>query len=97
MLDINYKLRPLGELDIFDIENIPDDMRYRIIKQGKKYVDYDWKSIKASVYTSDSRDEFARIYRERRIALSALALSEVIEKNGELLCVITHGIWALCD
>ncbi len=97
MLSINYKLLPMADINIFDHENISQEMSYQAIKQGKKYLNFDWKSIKASVYTNELRDEFVRLYRDRRIALANLAFSEFITKSGELLPDIIDGIWAICE
>lgn len=97
MLISEYKMRPPGEIEIFSAEDIPDDLAFILIKDGKKYRENDWKSLKASMYNEENREAYLKIYKERRIALASLSCAEFAEKSQQFFEDIVDGIWCICE
>ncbi len=97
MLFSEYELWPQSELDLFELKEVPESLYNDVISAGKKYINNDWGVLTASMYTDAQSDDFINGYKERRIALSSLALAEYAEKNGRFMRDIIDGIWCICE
>lgn len=97
LLFTEYELWPQNELDLFTLKEVPENLYKEAVEYGKKYVNNDWGSLTASMYTDAQHGDFVRVYKERRIALSALSLAEYAEKNGRFMRDIIDGIWCICE
>lgn len=97
MLFNEYELWQKGELDLFDLEDIPESLYNEALAYGEKYINNDWGVLKASMYADKQTERYIEIYKERRTALAALSLAEHIERKGRFLNDITDGIWAICE
>ncbi len=68
-----------------------------IIKQGEKYLDYQWQVVKATDYLAYERDG-SRVIMEKPMndnatALSNLFFAELAEGDGRFLDQIINGVW----
>ena len=97
MLFTEYELWQKNELDIFDFNDIPEQVYNEAILEGTKYLDFDWGALTASKYMDKKTDSYLEIYKMRRIALSSLALAEHVERKGRFLTDIINGIWVICE
>lgn len=97
MLFTEYELWQKSELDLFDFNEIPEELYNEAIAEGNKYLDYDWGSLTASKYTDKQSDAYMEVYKARRTALASLALAEHIERKGRFLSDIINGIWVICE
>ncbi|NLZ81256.1 MAG: heparinase [Clostridiales bacterium] len=81
--------------------NIPLSHKTCLIKEGERYVNYDYPIITATSYMNflrtGNRVDFEDIYFKRRYALNALVLAECAENRGRFLDDIINGIFFLCE
>lgn len=73
----------------------------RLISQGEKQLEYQWKVIKATDYLeyerSGSRVIMEQPYNDNVNALAQLMIAELAEGKGRFMDQIVNGVWALCD
>jgi len=72
-----------------------------IIKEGERYLTYDWKVVKATDYLAfertGSRTAMENPFGSNNTALANLVLAELTEGKGRFLDQIINGVWQLCD
>ncbi len=75
--------------------------RPTIIKEGERYLQYDWKVVKATDYLAfertGSRTAMENPFGSNNTALANLVLAELVEGKGRFLDQIINGVWQLCD
>ena len=71
------------------------------IKEGEKYLDYEWKLVKATDYMefekSGSRTIMETPFGANSTALSALVLAELCEGQGRFINQIINGVWVFSE
>jgi len=71
------------------------------IEEGKKYLDYEWKVVKATDYLefekSGSRTIMEAPFGANSSALSALVLAELCEGQGRFIPQIINGVWVFSE
>lgn len=76
-------------------------LKEEIIKNGKKYLDYQWKVITASNYLeyerSGSRVAMEGPFNANNTALSYLVFAELAEGKGRFMDQIINGVWHDCE
>lgn len=97
MLFTEYELWQKGELNLFEIDNLPENLYKEAIFEGEKYLNNDWGTLTASMYTDMQKSAFIDVYRKRREALASLALAEHLERKGRFLTDIINGVWMICE
>ena len=97
MLFTEYELWQKGELNLFDFNNIPEELYKEAISEGERYLNNDWGVLAASMYTDMQKTAYIEVYRKRRESLAALALAEHIERKGRFLTDIINGVWIICE
>lgn len=79
-------------------DKLSGDFREVQISAGEKYLDYDWKTVKATDYLeferSGSRTVMESPFGANSSALSALVLAELAEGKGRFMDQIINGVWA---
>ncbi len=84
-----------------DYENLPEQLKTRILQEGERYLSYSYPCIKATDFMAfkrtGNRVNFEDIYFARRHALNSLVLAECIEYKGRFLDNIINGIFAVCE
>ena len=92
-------LPPAADRDFY--ENLPDDLKAGLIRQGEKYLNYSYPAIKAVDYMAfrrtGNRTDYETLYFSRRYALGILVTAECIEYKGRFLDDIINGIFAICE
>jgi len=82
-------------------ENIPEQLRLRLIAGGEKQLGENWPSIQATsfleFYRTGNKANYLNKNHERRNRLSALVLAECIEGKGRFIDDIVNGIWIICE
>jgi len=72
----------------------------RLIRQGEKYLDFEWHMIKATQYLAFERTGERQImevpFHENRVALNALMLAELAEGKGRFIDQMLNGVWQMC-
>lgn len=72
-----------------------------IIKEGERYLQYEWKVVKATDYLAfertGSRTAMENPFGSNNTALANLVLAELVEGKGRFLDQIINGVWQLCD
>ncbi|TKG94917.1 hypothetical protein EYV94_09370 [Puteibacter caeruleilacunae] len=80
---------------------IPQEKRDEYIKQGEKYLDYNWPAVPASTYLdfmrTGSREVMQIPYRERQSAFESLVMAELMEGKGRFIDQIINGVWVYCE
>lgn len=100
--------KPLSNLSIYPQikdrdgwDRIPHFYRTELIKEGERYLNYNYPTISATTYMNflrtGNRVNFEDIYFKRRYALNALVLAECVENEGRFLDDIINGIFFLCE
>ncbi len=81
--------------------NLPLSHTNDLIKEGERYLDFDYPVITATTYMNflktGNRVDFEDLYFRRRYALNALVLAECVENKGRFLDDIINGIFLLCE
>ncbi len=79
-------------------DKLSGDFRVVQISEGEKYLDYGWKTVKATDYLeferSGSRTIMESPFGANSSALSALVLAELAEGKGRFMDQIINGVWA---
>lgn len=97
MLFSEYELWPQDELDIFTLSGVPEVIYQAAVADGTKYLNHSWPALTAEMFTDYASHLYKKEAKKRRIALSALALSEYLEKKGRFMTDIINGIWVICE
>ncbi len=71
------------------------------IKEGEKYLNYEWRTVKATDYMefekSGSRTIMEAPFSANSTALSALVLAELSEGKGRFIDQIINGVWVFTE
>lgn len=82
-------------------EQLPETLRLSTIKEGEKYLGYDWPQIMPTMYLEFTRngDRTAvdQPNNQRRRALQALVMAELFEGEGRFLDDIINGVFLICE
>ncbi|MCI8535118.1 MAG: heparinase [Hungatella sp.] len=82
-------------------EKIPENYRVSLIKEGEKWLNYEFSPIYASDYMefcrTGNRSNYEDKQFERRIALDALVLAECAENQGRFLDSIINIMFLICE
>ncbi len=80
---------------------IPESERDTIIREAEQYLGFDYPILKASVYLdfvrNGNRTRYQAVYSERRDALAALLMGEILENKGRFVDDIMNGVWTICE
>ncbi len=72
-----------------------------IIKEGERYLTYDWRVVKATDYLAfertGSRTTMENPFGSNNTALANLVMAELTEGKGRFIDQIINGVWQLCD
>jgi len=75
--------------------------KQEIIETGVKYLNHEWKVVKATDYLeyerSGSRDIMQGPYGNNNTALARLLMAELAEGKGRFLDQIVNGVWEKCE
>ncbi|MBE5960704.1 MAG: heparinase [Lachnospiraceae bacterium] len=82
-------------------ENLSEDLKTQIIKEGERYLNYSYPSLPITVFMSflrtGNRVDFENIYFARRYAFNALVMAECVEYKGRFLDDIINGVFTICE
>lgn len=80
---------------------IPDSIRTQIIQEGQRLLDFEFKSIPATLtleyVRTGNRSRYEKASFEKRNALWALTLAESMEGKGRFTDKILDGVWSVCE
>lgn len=83
------------------IQGLPDSVKQRLVQSAERYLSFKWPNLPATIYLqfgeNGNRTNYEKIRRERRQALSALAIGELIENKKRFIPQLADGIWAICE
>ena len=89
----------IGEREAW--EGLPGDLKGAFIRAGEEALEFEWPNLPATVFMefhlNGNRENFQGLQNDRRHALSALVLAELIENRGRFIPGIINGIWATCE
>ena len=73
----------------------------RIVAEGEKYLDYEWKVIPATAYIEYERSGERKIMENpleaNRKALNTLIMAELAEGKGRFIDQLANGLWMSCQ
>lgn len=74
---------------------LPTSIRNEYIKEGERYLNYDWPVVKATDYIEIIRsgDRLQGKYAAPRAALMASVMAELAEGKGRFIDQIINGVW----
>jgi hypothetical protein len=82
-------------------EQLPEELRKETIKEGEKYLGYDWPQITATMYLefirTGNRAIIDRAIDHRRNVLSSLVFAELIEGKKRFIDDIINGVFIYCE
>ena len=82
-------------------DRLTGSRREEIIKEGEKYLNYEWKVVKATDYLAFERTGDREIMQQpfgrNNTALGALFVAELAEGKGRFLDQIINGVWHTCE
>lgn len=82
-------------------EGLPDNLKNKMVEEGVQYLNYQWKTIPASItldyVRNGNRSRYQELASEKRNVLTTLLFAELIENKGRFLDDIVNGIWAICE
>ncbi len=80
---------------------IPMEIQREAVREGEKYLNYDWGNIPALQYMefkrSGNRKSYENLNFARRIALCCLTVAECVERKNRFTDDIINGIWCICE
>ncbi|SFC43973.1 Heparinase II/III-like protein [Parapedobacter composti] len=80
---------------------LTDVVSEQLIAEGEKYLDFEWRVVKATDYIeferSGSRATMETPFGANSNALSALVLAELCEGKGRFLDQIVNGVWLFSE
>ncbi len=81
--------------------NIPEESKKSIIRQGERYLRFDWPDIKATDYLlftrTGERVKADTLNRLRDSALNALMMAELAEGKGRFMDDLINGVFSTCQ
>ncbi|MBR1869372.1 MAG: heparinase, partial [Bacteroidales bacterium] len=87
--------------DMAGWDELTGDMKAALIKQGDKYLEYEWKIAKATDYLdyerTGSRAKMHKVNTPNHNALTALTLAELAEGEGRYLDQIIDGVFLMTE
>jgi len=106
--ELEHIVLPLNEFAPFptfeqrrEWDSLPESLRKEQIKEGERYLEYDWPSLPATSFMAFVRNGNRTGYEnpsfQRRSALATLVVAECIEGNGRFIDDIINGIWCICE
>ena len=82
-------------------EKLLGPYREQYIKEAEKYLDYEWKHVKASDYLEFSRSGSRQImeipFGANRRAFSRLLMGELAEGKGRFIDQLANGVYCFCE
>lgn len=82
-------------------EQLPEELKEEIVKEGENYLEYEYPVIRATDFMrfkrTGNRVAFEDVYFARRHALCGLVMAECVEHTGRFLDDIINGIFAICE
>lgn len=82
-------------------EQLPEKLRQKTIKEGEKYLGYNWPPITATMYLEFTRTGdraiVDRAISNQRAVLRSLVLAELMEGEGRFIDDIINGVFVYCE
>lgn len=82
-------------------ETLLGDAKEEIIRKGERFLDYEWKVVKATDYMefqkSGNRDVMQKPYNDNTRALCNLFMAEMAEGKGRFMNQVINGSYCLCE
>lgn len=82
-------------------DELTGTLKESLIKEGEKFINYEWKVVKATDYLeyerSGSRVVMENPFGNNNSALSNLLFAELAEGKGRFLNQIINGVWQACE
>ena len=82
-------------------DRLTGSRREEIIKEGEKYLNYEWKVVKATDYLAfertGDREIMQQPFGKNNTALGALFIAELAEGKGRFMDQIINGVWHTCE
>ncbi len=87
------------ERDFWD--NLPAPVRQTFIQRGEVALDFDWPSLRATLFLEvariGNRNNYEQVNFQRRDRLVDLILAECVEGQGRFVDAAVNGIWLICE
>lgn len=100
LLDKSWVRYPAYE-DRAGWDKLTGSVRAQLIAGGEKYLDYEWRVVKATDYIeyekSGSRTAMEAPFGANTSALSALVIAELCEGKGRFVGQIVNGVWLFTE
>lgn len=82
-------------------DSLAGEYKDRIISQGEKYLDFDWRVVKGTGYLEFKRSGSRKVMEDpldaNNTALSALVVAELAEGKGRFVDEIINGVLQACE
>ncbi len=82
-------------------DKLDDTLKKELVKNGEKYLNYQYPPIPATLFMSflrtGNRVNYENVYFAGRIALNNLVLAECAERKSRFIDDIINGIFAICE
>lgn len=82
-------------------QSLPPQVQKQLINRAKKYKNYTWPDLPATLFLefarTGNRVKYQQARDARRDALCNLVLAECVEGKGRFLDDIVNGIWVTCE
>lgn len=82
-------------------DNLLGDSKADLIKDGEKYLDYNWQVVKATDYLeferSGNREIMQNPYNNNNQAIVALLMAELAEGKGRFTDQLINGVYQSCE
>ncbi|MCU7552838.1 heparinase II/III-family protein [Chitinophagaceae bacterium LB-8] len=82
-------------------DKLTGPLKKELIQEGEKYLNYEWKVIRATDYLeyerSGSRVAMENPFGSNNTALSHLLLAELAEGKGRFMDQVINGVWQACE
>lgn len=82
-------------------DKLTGNRKEEAIKAGEKYLQYEWKVVKATDYLAyertGSRDIMQNPFGNNNTALASLFMAEMAEGKGRFMDEIVNGVWQTCE
>lgn len=102
MLIMNQKWVPYPKYnDRKDWDNLLGESKADLIKDGEKYLNYEWRVVKATDYLeferSGNREIMQSPYNNNNQAVVALLVAELAEGKGRFIDQLINGVYQSCE
>lgn len=81
--------------------SLPGDVKNQLINRAKKYLNYAWPDLPATLFLdfvrTGNRTKYQQARDFRREALCNLVIAECVEGKGRFLDDVVNGIWVTCE